>query len=107
MTLGSAIRRIMLVTSSANQLHLKFVDDLTVAESLLLRDIVTPVSITDMPQPDQYRPRTGHPLIQDKSKVLSQITVIKDFAQHNEMKLNLKKTKCILFDACTSINFLP
>ena len=92
---------------AANQLHLKFVDDLTVAESLLLRDSVTPVSITDRPQPDQYRERTGHAIIQDKSKVLSQITAVKEYAQLNDMKLNLKKTKFMLFNACTSIDFLP
>ena len=35
---------------AANQLHLKFVDDLTMAESLILKDSVKTVPITDRPR---------------------------------------------------------
>ena len=59
---------------AANQLHLKFVDDLTLAESLILKDSVTSVPVNQRPQPDAYRSRTGHILVPDKSKVLEQIS---------------------------------
>ena len=92
---------------AANQLHLKFVDDLTVAESLILKDSVKTVPVTARPQPDSYHARTGHALANENSKVIEQIQAVDDYAQSNEMKLNLKKTKFMLFNACTSIDFLP
>lgn len=92
---------------AANQIHLKFVDDLTVAESLILEDNVKPVPLSDRPQPDPYHSRTGHSLIPEKSKVLRQIKEIQDYARSNEMKLNLKKTKFMLFNKCKNIDFMP
>ena len=58
---------------AANQLDLKFVDDLTVAESMILKNSVTPVPLSDRPQPDSYHARTGHALIPEKSEVMAQI----------------------------------
>ena len=92
---------------AANQLHLKFVDDLTVAESLILKDSVKTVPITDRPQPDPYHARTGHALMPNKSKVYSQILEVNDYANTNEMKLNLEKTKFMIFNLCSSIDFMP
>ena len=92
---------------AANQIHLKLVDDLTVAESLILEDNVKPVPLSDRPQPDPYHSRTGHSLIPEKSKVLRQIKEIQDYARSNEMKLNLKKTKFMLFNKCKNIDFMP
>ena len=63
--------------------------------------------VTDRPQPDPYHARTGHALANENSKVMQQIQAVDDYAQSNEMKLNLKKTKFMLFNACTSIDFLP
>ena len=63
--------------------------------------------MTERPQPDPYHARTGHTLANENSKVLKQIQAVDDYAQSNEMKLNLKKTKFMLFNACTSIDFLP
>ena len=92
---------------SANQIHLKYVDDLTIAESIILKDNVTNVPVTDRPQPDTYHARTGHALISENSKVFKQIHDVNEYAKSNDMKLNLKKTKFMLFNACTSIDFMP
>ena len=92
---------------TANQLHLKFVDDLTLAESLILKDSVVSVPLSARPQPDPYRARTGHSLIPGKSEVLKQINLVNDYAYENEMKLNLSKTKFMLFNQCKSIDFQP
>ena len=88
-------RRIM---REANQIHLKFVDDLTVAESIILRDSVRPAPSL-RPQPDSYHARRGH--------VLSKIKGVSEYAETNYMKLNLKKTKFMLFNTCSSIDFHP
>ena len=92
---------------SANQLHLKFVDDLTLAESLILKESVLSVPESARPQPDPYRARTGHVLVPGNSQVLSQITSVIEYAKENDMKLNLDKTKFMLFNHCQSIDFQP
>ena len=67
----------------ANQIHLNFVDDLTVAESLILKESVKSVPVSNRPQPDSFHARTGHELIPEKSKVLSQIGAVSDYAKEN------------------------
>ena len=49
----------------------------------------------------------GHALIPGNSKVFEQIDEIQDYARANDMKLNLKKTKFMLFNQCSSIDFMP
>ena len=91
---------------AANQLHLKYVDDLSIAEAVILKDNVLPAPV-DRQQPDPYRARTGHVLIQENSEVFKQIHEIDKYASTNDMKLNLKKTKLMMFNNCKSIDFLP
>ena len=91
---------------AANQLHLKYVDDLSIAESVTLKDNVHPAP-DDRQRPDPYRARTGHELIPGNSKVFKQIHEINEYASNHEMKLNLKKTKFMMFNNCKSIDFMP
>ena len=90
---------------AANQIYLKFVDDLTVAESLILKDNV--YSVPDRPRPDDFRSRTGHALKPECSAVYKEVNNIKEYAAANDMKLNLLKTKFMLFNQCKSIDFMP
>ena len=46
------------ILRSANQLHLKFVDDLTLAESLILRQNVKSSLVSEKPQPEQFQNRS-------------------------------------------------
>ena len=89
----------------ANQIHLKFVDDLTVAESIILEESVQ--TVANRPRPENYHARTGHALIPEKSQVYKQIMNTQHYAITNEMKLNTKKTKFILFNTCKNIDFIP
>ena len=90
---------------AANEIHLKYVDDLTIAESIKLKDSC--VTVPDRPQPDMFHARTGHALIQGSSRVFKQINEVKEYAQINDMKINTKKTKFMLFNNCSSIDFMP
>ena len=92
---------------TTNQLHLKFVDDLTLAESLILKDSVVSVPLSARPQPDPYHARTGHALNPGKSEVIKQINLVNQYAQENEMKVNLGKTKFMLFNQGKNIDFQP
>ena len=88
-----------------NQIHLKYVDDLTLAEAINLPKQL--VAVPDRQLPDNYHARTGHVLPDDNSLVVQELSNTLDYAEQNEMKINLKKTKTMLFNPCTSLDFMP
>ena len=45
-----------------NSIHLKFVDDLTIAESIDMSNQLKTVPIDQIPQPDTFQAKTGHQL---------------------------------------------
>ena len=91
----------------ANRIHLKYVDDLTLAEKIDMNTQVTEVPREERPLPDPFRARTGHRLVREKSQVMNQLTKTQEYAVQNKMKINHSKTKFILFNTCTSKDFLP
>ena len=90
-----------------NVIHLKYVDDLTLAESIDMASQLSPVSLVDRPQPDTFRARTGHKLNIQTSKVYKELKEIQAYAEQNKMKLNIPKTKLMLFNPCRTKNFMP
>ena len=91
----------------ANELHLKYVDDLTLAEAINLPKNLVKLSNSERPLPDVKHARTGHVLPGSVSKVQSQVMQAKEYAEKNHMKINIKKSKVMLFNPCTSIDFMP
>ena len=92
---------------AANELHLKFVDDLTLAEAINLTDDLVEIPETEMNLPTNYHDRTGHALPSEKSKLYEQLIKTEKYANEHEMKINYKKTKVMLFNPCTSLDFTP
>ena len=92
---------------TANEIHLKFVDDLTLAESINLPDKLVKVPDEQRAQPDNYHARTGHAMPNLDSRVFRQLGKTKEYADQNQMKLNLKKTKLIVFNPCRNLDFMP
>ena len=90
-----------------NTIHLKFVDDLTVAESIDMKEQLTKVSVECRPQPDNYHDRTGHLLKPENSEVYKQLLKTESYAKDNNMKINSKKTKMVLFNPGTSRDIHP
>ena len=92
-----------------NEIHLKYVDDLTLAEAINLPDKLKFIPGNVRPRPDQFHARTGHvmPNQMENSRVMKQLAKTQQYAQDNDMKINLKKTKAMLFNPCTSIDFVP
>ena len=91
----------------ANNIHLKFVDDMTLAEAINLPEKLVQIPSSERPQPDAYHARTGHVLPPVKSQVYQQIISTEEYARVNEMKINYRKTKVMLFNPCHSIDFQP
>ena len=92
---------------AANEIHLKYVDDFTLAEAIDLPKNLVTVPDDKRPQPDVFHARTGHALPLQKSKVYNQLMKTVDYAKANEMQINYKKTKVMIFNPCTSIDFMP
>ena len=88
-----------------NEIHLKYVDDLTLAEAINLPKQL--VAVPDRQLPDNYHARTGHALPDENSLVVQELNNTLDYAEQNDMKINLKKTKTMLFNPCTSVDFMP
>ena len=64
------IRRNMKV---ANEIHLKYIDDLTLAEAINLPNNLVSVPDNIRPQPDMFHARTGHVLPLNNSNVYKQL----------------------------------
>ena len=90
---------------SLNELHLKYVDDFTLAESIDLTSQLKKDENATLPT--SYHERTGHILPTENSKVYSQLTKTKEYAYLNDMKINEKKSKLMVFNPCSSMDFLP
>ena len=91
----------------ANTIHLHFVDDLTLAEAINLPKTLKHIGPNSRPQPDNFHSRTGHTLSPSDSKVYKQLVMTEKYAIDNEMEINYKKTKLMLFNPCKSIDFMP
>jgi hypothetical protein len=76
-------------------LHAKYVDDLTLAESINLKESLIPYP--ERPLPDPFHARTGQKLPADNSAIYQQIDKIQGYASDNQMKLNTAKSKFMLF----------
>lgn len=59
------------------------------------------------PLPDNFRDRADHILPTNQSKIHQQIQNINKYAETNQMKLNLEKTKLMIFNTSKNKDFRP
>ena len=85
--------------------HTKYVDDMTIGEAFNIKESLIPNP--DRPLPDTFHSRLGLKLEPNKSKVYEQIQKIRNYSEENEMKLNLSKTKFMLFNPTKNFDFFP
>ena len=78
--------------------HAKYLDDLTLAESIYLREklIVNPVPTFEFPL--TYHKRTGHILPPQNSHIQKAWNDLQSYVTEHEMKINFSKTKVMLFN---------
>ena len=69
--------------------------------------MLAPVPASDRPMPDIYHARTGHVLPPECSGVYNQLLKTEKYAADNQMELNYKKTKLMVFNPCRSLDFMP
>ena len=90
-----------------NELHLKYVDDLTLAEAIPMKSQLNFVPVEVRPQPDTFHARTGHEFKPVNSRVFKALKQTEKYAEDNKMRINYKKTKLILFNPGTKRDFMP
>ena len=87
--------------------HWKYVDDLTLAEALDLKKCLVSYSEKSFVKPLNYHNRTEHKLPPQQSQVQNQHNKLQEYAKVNEMKINIKKTKSMLFNTARARDFTP
>ena len=92
---------------SMKTIHLKFIDDMTIAEAIELRRQLVPNPDIDQPRPVNYHDRTGHVLGQGQSLVQKKLNEINEYAINKQMKINGEKCKIMLLNASRKYDFSP
>ena len=88
-------------------LLLKYVDDLTIAEAMKLKNVLHVDNNLCWKRPLNYHNRTEQILNHGDSKVQAQLSELVVYANTNEMKINQGKSKAMLFNTSTINNFSP
>ena len=90
-----------------NNIHLKFVDDMTVAESINVKNQLAANPDTDPQRPLEFHSRTGHILPEKESQLIPMLNEIKEYTESHGMKINHDKSKIILFNTSRKYDFKP
>ena len=75
------------------------------AEALKLKDVLIAEREKNLIRPLSYHKRTEHKLKLGCSQVEHKLADIEDHARQNEMKINQKKTKLMLFNTAIKYDF--
>ena len=79
------------------KIHLKFIDDMTAAESLHLKNKLVNNPEINPSRPFNFHERTQHILPKENTKLQTLLDDIKMYADQHEMKINHKKNKSNIF----------
>ena len=87
------------------KIHLKFVDDLTLAKAFNIRDYV-------MPNPNPSRPltyhdRTLHVVPSHSTPLQAELNSMVQYCETNKMRINSDKTKVVMFNTSRNYDFTP
>ena len=94
---------ILLCDMMRTVMHAKYVDDLTIAEAFNLKQAIIPNPGRELP--DAFHDRLGQQLDTEKSKVYEEILQIEEYAAEHEMRLNVAKSKFMLFNPTENFDF--
>ena len=105
--IGEKITQARNKRKSIDTKHWKYVDDLTIAESLDLKVKLKKAPENQLQRPLPFHSRTEHELPPAHSKVQEQIKEILEYSLKNEMKINKNKSKVMLFNTAKQRDFTP
>ena len=87
--------------------HFKYVDDMTLAEAIILKDTLVPKNDNELIGPLNFHDRFELSLPDNENKLQEAINKLKAYTVENEMKINKKKTKVMLFNQAIKYDFMP
>ena len=89
------------------KLHLKFVDDVSLAEAFNIKESVIPNPNPNPPRPLAYHDRTLHTVPAHLMPLQGALHSMVQYCKENSMKINSEKTKVALFNTSRSFDFMP
>ena len=105
--LGVQLTRPVNAKTNMKNIHLKYVDDLTIAEALKLKNVLNVENNLRWERPLKYHNRTEQTLNPENSQVQAQLGELAAYANVNEMKINQDKSKVMLFNTSHKNDFSP
>jgi hypothetical protein len=90
-----------------NNLHPKYVDDLSYLTSINLKKKLTGNLDSNPVRTLAYHNRTSHVLSQEENELQKQMDGLCLFAEENKMQINSKKNKLMLFNTSKNYDFIP
>ena len=88
-------------------IHLKFVDDMTLGEAFNLRECLVPNLDPYQPYPLAYHDRTKQVLPDNANVMQTQLNKLVEYCTENDMRINQGKTKVTLFNTARLNDFMP
>ena len=90
-----------------DNIYLKFIDDMTAAVSINLKEKLIKNPDPNPIRPLQYHDRTLHLLPEDDCQIQSFLNNLQEYANDHQMKINEGKTKVIMFNNAKKYDFPP
>ena len=88
-------------------MHAKYVDDMTIAQSINLKNDLKPDLDKSWIKPPMKRDRHELTLPKDSNQIQAQLDRLCNYADENQMRLNNDKTKVMLFNPAKQWDFMP
>ena len=88
-------------------LHLKFVDDLSLAEAINVKESLLSNPDPNPPRPLAYHDRTLHTLPPHMTPMQETLNKMAQYCKDNNMKINSHKTRVALFNTSRKFDFMP
>ena len=86
---------------------MKYVDDLSLAVSIYLKESLVTNPEMNPQRPLSYHNRTNHILPLRKNVMQQEFYKLTEFANQHEMVINADKTKAMLFNSARKWDFIP
>ena len=105
--MGQLITQKLNKRSPISNIHMKYVDDLSMAQSLNLKECLIPNPDPKPARPLSYHDRTGHLLPTDACQLQEQINLLAQYSEAYQMRINDKKCKVMIFNTGRKYDGMP
>ena len=105
--LGEHITTKLTKRSPLQDRHMKYIDDMTMAEAINLRQKLMPNPDTSQPRPFSYHERTQQVLPENDFNLQDNLNKLLEYCRANEMSVNKDKTKVMLCNTGLEYDFVP